>query len=475
MRVCGVALALGMRACLLAGATLAATTTALTGALAQEVTSSPEAAPSAADEATLSLDDAIALALKHNPQVGAAEQGVKVVQGQLTQALSLLQPRLEVTSRRTTPVDLPPFSFQSADTTWETDFSFSQPLYTGGSIQKGVRAARSYLRGASGSYRRTQQEIAFAARQSYYQVLTAEEQVNVSQEVVNSAKEHLRIARLRYEAGVAPQFDVLAAEARVAQVEQALIAAQANRSISRAALGTVLGVPVADSVRLSTPRPLEVRKADPETLRQEGLARRPDLLAAEATAAAAWAQLGVARAARQPTVSAAAGYSLRPSTVISGDLFGQPGADLVVSQNSGYVVLVATWSLFNGGQVTGQIRAADAQLRQAEQNVVAAELQVDLDVRSSYLLLEAGDAQVSAAQKEVAQATEAHRIATLRYQEGVGTSVEILDAEANLQGARTRLNAAIYDLNLAVAKLDLAVGRDWTPSEPLAPPAERAG
>jgi TolC family type I secretion outer membrane protein len=425
--------------------------------------------------ATLSLDEAIAIALKHNPQVGAAEQGVAVVQGQFTQALSLLMPRFEVTSTRSTPVNLPPFSFQSAETTWNTDFSYSQPLYTGGSVQKGVRAARSYLKGASGAYRRTQQEIAFAARQIYYQVLTAEEQVNVSQQVVDSAKEHLRIAGLRYDAGVAPQFDVLAAEARVAQVEQALIAAQANLNISSAALGTVLGVPLPEGVKLSTPRPLEVTKADPEALSAEALEKRPDLLTAKASAAAAWAQLGVAKAARQPTISAVASYSLRPKTVISGDVFGQPGVDFVVSQNSGIIALVASWSLFNGGQVAGQILTAEGQLGQAQKNVETAQLQVALDVKSAYLLLEAGKAQVSAAHKEVEQATEAHRIATLRYQEGVGTSVEILDAEATLQGARTRLNAAIYDLNLALAKLDLAVGRDWAPSEPPQPSSEAAG
>jgi outer membrane protein TolC len=285
----------------------------------------------------------------------------------------------------------------------------------------------------------------------------------------------LRIAGLRYDAGVAPQFDVLAAEARVAQVEQALIAAQANLNISSAALGTVLGVPLPEGVKLSTPRPLEVTKADPEALSAEALEKRPDLLTAKASAAAAWAQLGVAKAARQPTISAVASYSLRPKTVISGDVFGQPGVDFVVSQNSGIIALVASWSLFNGGQVAGQILTAEGQLGQAQKNVETAQLQVALDVKSAYLLLEAGKAQVSAAHKEVEQATEAHRIATLRYQEGVGTSVEILDAEATLQGARTRLNAAIYDLNLALAKLDLAVGRDWAPSEPPQPSSEAAG
>ncbi|MBE9566390.1 MAG: TolC family protein, partial [Proteobacteria bacterium] len=72
-------------------------------------------------------------------------------------------------------------------------------------------------------------------------------------------------------------------------------------------------------------------------------------------------------------------------------------------------------------------------------------------------------------------AQEAHRIATLRYQEGVGTSVEILDAEAALEGAKTRLNGALFGLNLAVAQLDLAGGLDWSESYSASAPAEAAG
>jgi outer membrane protein TolC len=255
----------------------------------------------------------------------------------------------------------------------------------------------------------------------------------------------------------------------VARVEQGLIAAQTNRDIAWAALSTVLGVPLPESVKLTTPRPLTPEQVDLDALRQEARQNRPDLLAAKGQTAAASAQLAIARAARWPMISATASYALREQTMISGDLLGMPGTDIVVSQNSGYIGLVASWSLFNGGQVYGEIQTAQAQMRQAEKNVESLRQQMDLEVKRAYLLLEAAKAQVAAAQKEAAQAREAHRIATLRYQEGVGTSVEILDAEANLEGAKTRLNEAVYGLNLAVAEMELAVGRDWAKSAPEVP------
>jgi len=409
---------------------------------------------------TLSLEQAIEIALQYNPQVAASEQDISASRGLVTQALSMLMPRLDVRTARTTPVDLPAFSFQSPDSSWQTDLSLSQPLYTAGALPAGVKAAEEVLRGSEGSHRRTRHEMAFSVRGAYYAVLAAEEQVNVAQQVLDSALETLRVAKLRYEAGVAPQFDVLSAEARVARTEQTLISAQVARDTAWAILSTTLGVPIPPGTQLSTPRPVTVSEADPVALRAEALANRPDLLAAKADEASAAAYLAVAKAGNLPTITGNMSYSLRPQVTIDGELVGSPGTDIVVSQNSGSISLVATWSLFNGGQVEGEIRETKARYEQAQEVVKSLRQAIELDVRSAYLAVEAAKAQVDAAKKEVTQQEEAYRIATIRYQEGVGTSVEILTAEADLEDAKTRLNRAVFDLNLAVAQLDLALGRD---------------
>ncbi len=404
----------------------------------------------------LSLDEAITLAMEHNPQLGAAREDVIMAGENLNQAASKIQPRLDVVTTRTAPVDLPKYSLMSSDITWRTNFSLSQPIYTGGAISNGISAAGDYLEGAKAAYQRTRQQVAFAVRQAYYRVLTAEEQVQVSQEVVDSAKEHLRIAKLRYGAGVAPEFDVLAAQAYVARVQQGLISAQTELSIAREALNSVLGVSLPEGTVLKTPPPCRIPKVDSDSLKAEALAHRPDVIAARATVTANAARVAAERAAHQPTVSASIDYTLIPTVTI-------PGTDVVVVKNSGNFVIAANWHLYDGGEVTARIRAAEAQLRRSQQELAALELQVSLEVKSAYLQVQAAVAQKEAAGKEVEQAKEAHRIATLRYQEGVGTSVEVLDAEANLSGAKTRLNTAIYNLNLAVSALDLAVGRTWTP------------
>ncbi|MFB3881182.1 MAG: TolC family protein [Armatimonadota bacterium] len=434
-----------------------------------ELTAGREAVPAGVVPATLSLDEAVAIGVLYNPQVTSSKEGVRLADALVEQAVSHLMPRLDVESSRVTPVH--PTVFQSPNSTWQTTFRFSQPIYTGGAVSAGIKAARQFREGAVGSYDRTRQQIAFQVRAAYYAVLTAEEGVTVNQQVVDSAAETLRVARLRYQAGVAPQFDVLSAEARVARVEQGLIAARVARDIAWAALSTVMGVSIPPGTQLTTPRPASWEEQDFESLRIEAQANRPDLAAAQGQLAAARAQVAVAKAARQPTVAASLTYSLVPKTTVS---FGEPATDIVVNQNSGFAVLSASWSLFNGGQVEGEVRQAQAQVRQAEDAVTSVKQQIDLDVTSAYTSVSAARAQVAAAQKEVAQAQEAFRVATIRYEEGVGTSVEILSAEADLADAKTRLNQSIFGLNLAVAQLDLALGRDAT-TQPVFVPDEREG
>ncbi len=421
-----------------------------------ELTAGREQVPAGVVPTTLSLEQAVEIGVKYNPVVSISEEGMRIADAQILQALSLLLPRVGVQVVRATPVNLPAFSFQRQGSSWATDFSLTQPLYTGGALSAGLKAARHFRAGAVGAYERTEEEIAFRVRTAYYGVLTAEEGVTVAQQVVDSAAETLRVARLRYQAGVAPQFDVLSAEARAARVEQELITARVNRDIAWATLSTVMGVPIPAGTQLTTPRPVTWQEAEFELLRAEAQANRPDLVAAQGQVAVARAQVAITKAGKLPTIGASLTYSLLPRTVIS---FGDPPTDIVVSQNSGLIALTASWSLFNGGEIEGQIKQTEAQLRQAEDAATGLKQQIDLEVTSAYTSVSAAKAQVAAAQKEVAQAQEAFRVATVRYKEGVGTSVEILGSEADLADAKNRLNQGIFGLNLAVAQLDLAVGR----------------
>jgi outer membrane protein len=418
----------------------------------------------------LTIPDAIAIALRNNPTVAIAEEDVRAAAGGVQQAASALMPHAQANVQRTTPVDLPPFTFQARGSTWQTTFTINWLLYNWGAARNSYQAARNLTAAAADSYVRTDEQIAYNVRQNYYAVLTARTGVDVQQEVLNSAQENLRVARLRYEAGVAPQYDVLAAEARVASVQQELVAAQGRLDVAWAALAQVLGVPIPPGTVVATPPLATPAGTDLPILLETAFAQRADLRAAECQMYAAERQLAATRVGARPSVSAVASYTFLPSTSVN---LGLPGEQpVVVSQNSGFIALAISWPMFTAGLVEGETQTAQARYEQTRENVQSVRNQIDFGVRSAYFLVQSAQAQIVAGEKEVTQATEALRIANLRYREGVGTSVEVLQAEVSLQDARTRLNEATFTLNLAVAGLDLAVGRPVPPE--LLPPGRAA-
>ena len=431
----------------------------------------PEAAPAAAtpqkapEARPLSLEDAIGLAIHNNPSVEIANQQIKANVGVVTQATSAAFPKVNVTTTRTTPVNQPAFSFRSQGTSWETDFSLTQTLYSWGAVGKGMQAARELLDSSRGVYVRTQDQVAFATRQVYYGVLSAQEGVKVQYEILAAAQEQQRIARLRQEAGIAPLYDVLSAEARVARVQQQVATAEGAMNIAWANLSRTLGCEIATDTALTSTR-LETAKEGvlPELVRS-AQANRPDVKAVEALVTANEARLAAVRVGKLPTLSGILGYSLVPQATLSID----SGTEITVSQNSGFVALAANWDLYDGGLVFGQTVSAEAQLEQSRQALRQLQLEVESQVKNAYYVIETTKAQITAAQKEVEQATEAKRIADVRYREGVSTSVEVLDAQQTLGDAKNRLNSAIFNFNVAIAELDLAAGRSVTQALPPGP------
>ena len=398
----------------------------------------------------LPLEEAVAIALKQNPAISAAANaseaaGAGVIQAKSGRWFSLDADMLGQRTFRISPL-AGQLGFALQDTL-STVVTFTQPLSTGGKVEALVAQARAGRDASLSSLRLARQQVAFQTRQAYYAALLAAEAAQVAEEAKKSADEHLRIARVRFEAGAAPQFDVLQAEAFVARSEQTLIRAKNAAEASQIALNTAMGVPAGERFQLISPG-LRQAPAEPlESLLSEAEKERPDLDQLRRQAQAARASISAAKADRKPSLSFIATYTgLSPESSFS---------------VSGYdAFLAAHLNLMNGNRAEAGIAQAVSYHKAALDSVERLRQSVVLDVRSAHLDIAAARAALEAADKEVTQATEAHRVAVVRYNEGMGTSVEILDAEAQLSGARNRRSQARFEYNLALAHLDLAVGRD---------------
>jgi len=325
--------------------------------------------------------------------------------------------------------------------------AITYPLSTGGSLEAQIALAQANLRGAQATYQRARQQVVYAAEQTYLQGLLAFESMAAAQRAIDAATESLRVAQAKFSAGASARFDVLQAEVAAANAEQIKVQAQTGVANAQATLNAALNLSLDTPLELTgaqMPQPGEATLADAIA---RALRDRPDLAAFQSRIAAAQAGLDLARSGGQPIVSLGTGYALSNAGGLSPYAFG----NWSVSLN---VVL----SVFDGGVTQEKIRQAQFQLEQLKVRDAQTRQQVELEVRQAWLAAQRATGELTAATKAVEQGRESARLASARYQAGVGTSLELLSAQSGLAQAEQALASARYDQNAARIQLILATG-----------------
>ncbi len=290
-------------------------------------------------------------------------------------------------------------------------------------------------------------ETALSAKTTFYNVLRAQSQVDVQQEQVNYAAENLRIATARYNAGAAAQFDVVTAQTNLSNAQQLLISDRNNLDLTRANLNNLLGVRQDVPLALQAPPlPPITQTFDTAQSLQTAFTRRPELVQAQSN-------INIAR-----RLIKLAGGTLTPTFGIVGSA-GYAGATVSGTPRDTYSLsAVLGIPLSDGGATRSRVRSAQVDLD--TQTVTQAQLKesVELEVRQALINVTDAQARAAAAQQGVTQAAEAVRLAQVRYQNGLGTFLDVTNAQANLATARTNLLGAQFDYQTALAQLTRAEG-----------------
>jgi multidrug efflux system outer membrane protein len=346
---------------------------------------------------------------------------------------------------------IPPTSYRAArvtgDLAWELDFW--------GHVRRGVEAANADLGAQEAARRATVLSLVGDVATGYLQLLELDQERAIAERTLSSRKVTLEIARQRFAQGLTSELDVRQFEAQVAapavtlaQAERALAQTEHNLNVllGEAPVAIPRGLPLIDAVSA-----LVV----PDSLPAALLARRPDVVQAERIYAASTARIGVADAARWPTVSIVGSY---------GSQAGAP-TDIFGSQTKVYQALVGiSFPLFDNGRLASASAAARARAEQARASYEGVALNA---------LREANDALIgvrSARDQSVAQATQANalrqalEIATLRYQAGLASYLDLLDAQRSLFGAELALSQAQLGELTAAVQLYKALGGSWVTS-----------
>jgi outer membrane protein len=397
----------------------------------------------------VTLDDAIAAALAHDPSIAIADADRDAAGGRLTQARAGGLPNIRVSG--TVGVGqldmLGFFGFgNNSVTPAAAQASIEQPLFSGGRVTAEKDRARAGLAAAEAGRTNARGLLAAAVAAAYGEVLTTATLVESLRRLRDQTIEINRQAGLRFKAGESPSTDVSQAAARLAEAEGGLAAAEGAQATARARYRNLVGE---DPVGLA---PLPAGPTAPATL-DEAIAlagaNSPDIARAEATLTAARAANRGAQAERMPTVGAFA-----EAGVVRDQFFPN------YSANAATVGVRANWQLYNGGRTGGRITETGAEARSAEARVRAARQAVEEQVITLFEGLRTAQLVAVAAAKQ-ARASEQARISVAHeVRVGMKPQLDLLDAEREAALATARVAQADAARLTTAYRLSAAIGRN---------------
>jgi outer membrane protein len=285
-----------------------------------------------------------------------------------------------------------------------------------------------------------------AVSNAYFDLVAALDMSVVADRAVSVASAHEREARQLLASGMIPRADLLRAQSELAGERVNAIGAQNAVALAQAGLDNQLDVSL-DTVY----RPTDALDAPAPAVRLDDLLAsahetRGDLLAARAAVTAADSAVRAARGAYAPQVHAMLADGNTQPAVVGG----------YHSQFS--LGLSAVWSLFDNGYTAGRVSEARVGVAQAQLGLQELQNGIDLQVRQAYLNENQANAQVDAARSLVQLADETLRLAQVRYRGGVGTALELQDAELGDRSAYETLLSAQVALRRSVVLLRFAAG-----------------
>jgi len=443
----------------------------------------------------ITLDDAVRIAVRQNPQILLAIQQIEQTRGQIITVRAEALPNVALTgvysqtdqtfiggggggsssggggsstttttSNGTTTTTTTTSASASTgsstpvlqDKTWNIAVTATQALYAP-QVGAAIKIAKLTLDSNYFSLRDVIDQTISNVYQQFYTVLLDRELIGVQEESVRLLQSQLADQKNRFAAGTVPRFNVLQAEVALSNQLPQLINAKNQYIISQTTLAQTLGIdydiwkPDAGKVKVAGNLDVHYRDVDEDSAVAMAKERRASLKVQRQNILVELQQIKVALAGYLPTLNANAGYKIENSPFSS---------QLDQTVNGWFFGVNGNWNIWDSGATYGRVKTARAQLESAKASYDAAVLQVELQVQQAVANLKQAKETIQSQVENVKEALEAVRLAQERLAAGAGVQLDVLNAQVALEQARTNELQARHDYNVALAQLDYAIGAD---------------
>lgn len=410
----------------------------------------------------VTLGEAVQSARERQPQLRQARAAAEAASARQSEALAPMLPQVNANASylRTTVNSVsrpgaPVTPGQQGSSSFRTlpslsdSISASQLLFDFGATPNRYRAAGALAEAARDEERATSLQVDFTVRSAYFDARANKALVRVAEETLANQQRHLEQTEGFVQAGTHPEIDLVQARTDTANARVQLINAQNAYEQSKVALNAAMGIlgPTDFDVSDESMAPLP-NEDDPlgEQLFDEATAARPEVSALEQQVRASQLSASAIRGQYGPSISANAGFTQ------AGEFIDRLGWNATFG-------VTLSWQIFQGGLTRAQVREAEANVANNVAQLDLLRQQIRTDVDSARLAVRAAKASISATQEALTNARVRLNLAGQRYEVGVGSAIELGDAQVALTQASAQAVQADDRLATARAQLLRALGR----------------
>lgn len=391
----------------------------------------------------LTLDEAIKLAVKKNPQIKIAREELIEAKAELKESKADKLPSLNFSSSYTKQ-DEADRNLLSKDI-YQIGLEGSYPLYTDHKITNNITNSQREIQKAKLGLEETKGEINFKVTKAYYDLLKDKEIVNLIEESLAQVEVQLKLANDHYQAGTALETDVLEAQVRKAEVKEDLIDAQNRVELARSQLQNIIGLTQTTQISIKSEMKSNDYDFSLDECTEKAYLNRAVLQQNKLGLTQAKTKIEIAEAADGPELFLNGNYNLRDR-------------DFLPENESWKASIVLNIPLYDGGSSKAEVEKAESNLEQLKSRRWQLKESISLEVKEAYLDTRSAQERIEVACNSIEQAKKNLEIKESRYKEGVTTSTEVIDAEVALTTAKTNHLEAKYDYQIAAAKLIRAMG-----------------
>jgi len=428
----------------------------------------PAAGPSSpADTLMLSMERAIAMAQQQNRDLLIADQDRVKAKAQIGEAKSGAFPQINVAGTYTRNIKkpvmfLPPHNpinptdetqaFEiGSNNAYLASVQLSQTLFNR-RVGVALDIAHTYRDLSEESYESTFQTVVRDVRKSFYQILLAKKLLEANRQGLEVVKSNFDNLQSQYNVGAAAEFDLLRAEVQLANTEPLVISAENNYQLAVNALKNILSIPLQQPVSIEGELAFEDIPAEEMVLAREEALKKNTLIRQIALQERLLDKnIQVEKAGLFPNLYMTGAYSWQSQDNTYS--FNQYNWANPIS-----IGLSLSYPLFDGFRTRQRVQQATVEYNKVHYTLLKVEEALTVQIQATELRMQEARKRMAGQEKNIEQAQKAVHIAQTRYKSGVGTQLELLDAQVAMTRSQTNYAQALYDYLVAKTEWQYATG-----------------